>query len=422
MSVVMPTPDAGVVARFVAGDENALVALYRQEYDSLLSAATEALGPELAHFRSRVAHKAMLDAWHARERFQNPIAFSAYLEEAVHWESDNQRRRHASLRHREGAPIKHHVEVCTVDQAVKLLMDTLHAPEADHEQAAQEARAMQRAHAKEHVERVAGQSRWLLYGGLTVVVAVAIIGLQRMLDRAGSEVAIDRALKSDDVQNLNSGKGQRGALTLRDGTKATLGSETRLTVPDEFPSSQRTVQLEGTATFKVTPINDVKAIPFAVRAGTLTVTAKGTEFTVRNYTEDSGVVVHVTEGSVVAYDRVTDVSRTVNTGETVRFSGGTFATLDGVARDVAVAWTRDSIVFDQEPLRLVVPQLVRWYGMNAALVDETAGDRPVSMRIALNSSGEATKALTQAANLVINFGKDDRIEFSGAPAATAKKK
>lgn len=72
MSVVLPTPEAAVVARFVAGDESALVARYRQQKDSLLSAAAETLGPELAHFRSRVAHQAMLDTWHARERFPNP--------------------------------------------------------------------------------------------------------------------------------------------------------------------------------------------------------------------------------------------------------------------------------------------------------------------------------------------------------------
>lgn len=416
MSVVMPTPDAGVVSRFVAGDENALVALYRQEYDSLLSAAAESLGAELAHFRGRVAHKAILDAWHVRERFQNPIAFSSYLEEAVHWESEHQRRRHASLRHREGTATRHHVDVPSVDDAVRQLMETLHAPESDHEQAAQEARAMQRAHAKEHVERVARKPRWMLYGAVAVIVAVGIIGAQRMLDSAGSEVAVDRALKSDDVQHLSSNKAQRGTLTLRDGTRATLGSETRLTVPDEFPVSQRTVQIEGTATFRVPPSSDLRAIPFSVRAGSLSVTARGTAFTVRNYAEDPGIVIHVTEGSVIVRDRSSDATRTVNAGETVRFAGGTFATLDGVARDVAVAWTRDSIVFDQEPLRRVVPELVRWYGINAALIDESAGDRPVSMRIALNSSGEATKALTNAANLVITFGKDDRIEFSGAPA------
>lgn len=421
MSVVMPTPDAGVVSRFVAGDENALVALYRQEYDSLLTAAAESLGPELAHYRGRVAHKAMLDAWHARERFRNPIAFSGYLEEAVHWEADNQRRRHAALRHREGPQAKHHVEVATIDEAVRHLMDVLHAPETDHAQAAQEARAMQRAHAKEHVERVAGRPRWLLYGGMAVVVAVLIIGAQRMIDSAGSEVAVDRALKSDNVQNLNSGKGQRGTLTLRDGTKATLGSETRLTVPDEFPSTQRTVQLEGTATFNVSKSANPKALPFAVRAGSLTVTATGTVFTVRNFAEDGGVLVQATEGTVELHDRVSDARQSLKAGDAVRFANGTFTPMNGIARDVAFAWTRDSIVFDNAPLKSVVPELVRWYSMNAALVDESAGDRPVNMRIALNSSGEATKALTQAANLVINFGKDDRIEFSGAPAPTVKK-
>jgi len=47
----------------------------------------------------------------------------------------------------------------------------------------------------------------------------------------------------------------------------------------------------------------------------------------------------------------------------------------------------------------------------------------VSMRVALASSGDATKALTQAANLTIQFGKDDRIEFNdGAKGAAPAKK
>ena len=92
-----------------------------------------------------------------------------------------------------------------------------------------------------------------------------------------------------------------------------------------------------------------------------------------------------------------------------------------------MAWTRDSIVFDNTPLRAVVPELVRWFSLDAVLADSTIGDRPVSMRVALASSGDATKALTQAANLGITFGKNDRIEFRDvsavpAPAAGAKKK
>ena len=59
MSIVLPTPDAALAARFAGGDENALATLYRQQYDSLLSAARHVLGDDLAHYRGRVAHKAM---------------------------------------------------------------------------------------------------------------------------------------------------------------------------------------------------------------------------------------------------------------------------------------------------------------------------------------------------------------------------
>jgi ferric-dicitrate binding protein FerR (iron transport regulator) len=234
---------------------------------------------------------------------------------------------------------------------------------------------------------------------------------------------VDRALKGENVQNLTSSKGQRGTVTLRDGTRATMGSETRLSIPEEFAGTQRTVELEGTATFTVTPSNgDPKSIPFAVRAGTATVTAKGTVFTVRSYPEDKAVYVQVAEGTVELKDRASGTVTPIKAGEAVKFiTDGTVTPLDGVARDVALAWTRDSIVFEQTPLRAVVPELVRWFGINAVLADSSIGDRPVSMRVALNSSGEATAALTKAADLTIAFGKDDRLEFNAAPAKPAPK-
>lgn len=420
MTIVLPTPEAGLVSRFSAGDENALVALYRDEFESLLDAASERLGHELTHFRGRVAHKAMLDTWEARERFQNPVAFNAFLEEAVRHEADIQRRKHAALHHREGQT-KHHVTVPGVDEAVRLLMDELHAPDVDHATAVEEARAMKRTHAKEHIERVAERPRWLLYGVIALVVVVAIGAGQRLMERASVEVAIDKALKGENAQTLTSGRGQRGTLSLRDDTQVRMGSDTRLIVPAAFATSQRTVQLEGTAMFTVSPTSTAAATaPFAVRAGSLTITAKGTVFTVRNFVEDGAVTVEVIEGSVEARDREGEAVQTIEAGQAVRFAGGAFAPLDGVARDVAMAWTRDSIVFEQAPLELVVPELVRWFAMNAVLADPSVKDRPVSMRIALNSSGEATKALTEAAKLTIDFGKNDRIEFKAAPEQAAK--
>jgi ferric-dicitrate binding protein FerR (iron transport regulator) len=110
----------------------------------------------------------------------------------------------------------------------------------------------------------------------------------------------------------------------------------------------------------------------------------------------------------------------ISAGQALRFANGAAAPLTGIARDVALAWTRDSIVFDKAPLGQVIPELVRWFGMNAVLVDTAAAARPVSMRLALNSSGEAARVLTQTANLTLSFGKDDRLEFSGAPVPAKK--
>jgi len=413
MAAVLPTPDPTLVARFAGGDESALTALYRQEYDRLLEASGAALGADLAHFRGRVAEKATIDAWEARSRFENPVALVAYLDEAVKQEAALQRRKHASL-HRTDSQTASHVAVLDVEDAVPQLLASLHGPAVDHDALRAEARDLQKAHTRERVQRVGGRPKWIVPTLIGVgVLAVMFVG-QRVLEKAGVEAAVDRALKADGGQTLSAQKGQRGSLTLRDGTKAAIGSDSKLHIPEAFATTVRTIALEGTATFTVTPSTDPTATPFAVRAGDATFTATGTVFTVRHFADDQVIFLQVTDGTVQVKDREHGTTQEVKAGSAIRIGpDGAMTPLTGGALDGAMAWTRDSLVFDNQPLKTVIPELVRWFGLNAALVDESIGDRPVTMRVALSSSGDATKVLTQAANLTIQFGKDDRIEFTG---------
>lgn len=418
MAVVLPLPDAALVDRFAQGDENALIALYRQEYDGLLAMAKEVLGPDLAAYRGKIAHAAMLDTWAERERFESPLAISAFLEEAVRQEAHAQQRKHAALHHRAGATTSSHLTVPDVDGAVRALMDALHTT-VDHEAAMREARDAQRLHAREHVERVVERPRWVLYAGLAVTAAIVLFFGQRMLDVMSRESALDAALSSTDAQLLSSGNGQRGALTLRDGTRAMLGSDTRLRVPAAFGNTLRTISLEGTATFTPAPAaSHARGLPFAVRAGALTLTAQGTVFSVRHFPGEDGSVLAVSEGVVEIRHRANRTVHRVEAGQAVRVAEtGVITPLDLNARDAALAWTRDSLVFHATPLRRVVPELVRWFGMNAVIADSGLLDKEVTMRIPLTSSGEAAKALTEAAGLAIQFGKNDRLEFVPAPEA-----
>lgn len=426
MAVALPTPDAAVVSRFTTGDQAALTTVYRQLYDGLAARAGEVLPAELATFRGRVAERAMLSAWQSRERFASPMNLVDYLDDAIQAESDVQRRKHASLS-RKGGGAASHVTMLSTDDAVAKLLEAL-SP-VDHEKAMAEAREAKKAHTKEHVERVGGRPKWIIPTVLGVVAVVAIIGLQRYLDKAGVDAAIDRSLKAEGVQTLSASKGQRGSVTLRDSTKATIGSDSKLRIPEDFASTKmRTIALEGTATFTPHVESGPESVPFSVRAGGATFTAASGAFTVRGFAEDSAVFLDVKEGTVQVKDRESGKTQDVAAGSALKIVGATFTPLEGVARDVAMAWTRDSLVFDNQPLNKVLPELVRWFSLNAAITDPSVEARPVSMRVALASSGDATKALTTAANLAIQFGKDDRLEFNdaakapAAPAAAAKKK
>ncbi|MDR1676483.1 MAG: FecR domain-containing protein [Tannerella sp.] len=82
------------------------------------------------------------------------------------------------------------------------------------------------------------------------------------------------------MQTLYVPTGQRAELTLADGTKVWLNSQTTFTFPDCFSTTSREVFLEGEAYFEVTH-DETK--PFAVHAKSYEIRVLGTEFNVSAY-------------------------------------------------------------------------------------------------------------------------------------------
>jgi transmembrane sensor len=165
--------------------------------------------------------------------------------------------------------------------------------------------------------------------------------------------------------------GERETVTLGDGTRFTLAPASRMRLAANYGRDRRDVYLEGQAYFAVA--HDA-ARPFVVHAANAVTEDVGTRFVVRSYPEDRAVRVVVTEGAVSLGDsggrsngRAVLGQRTV--GEVDR--RGTTTLQRGADVDADVAWTRGELTFNKTPVREVVVELSRWYGLQVQLADST---------------------------------------------------
>ena len=145
---------------------------------------------------------------------------------------------------------------------------------------------------------------------------------------------------------------------LPDGSSVELGGRSSLSVV--YSSQNRVVVAEdGETLFRV---SKDPSRPFIVRAGPVTVTAVGTAFVVRRAGES--VSVAVTEGAVdVRVDGGGGVSEVrAAAGQLVRYDRGRLSeSLEMLAPEAATAWREGQLQFVDEPLRLVIASINRYY-------------------------------------------------------------
>ncbi len=216
--------------------------------------------------------------------------------------------------------------------------------------------------------------------------------------------------------------GSRKSVDLPDGSTLALsgGSEVQI----EFLSATRKLQLNrGEAHFSVAKDADR---PFLVSAGTVTVRAVGTAFTVRR--ESASVEVIVTEGKVrvtrddlpagaaansepmnlVAGDRaVIDTSAYA--------AGSEGAKLTPVVIREKLTWQTPRMVFSNTPLSEVVERFNRYSRVQLEIADQELADRPVggsfdatnaeSFAKLLSASGDVTVTKVSETKIVLSKGR-----------------
>lgn len=152
-------------------------------------------------------------------------------------------------------------------------------------------------------------------------------------------------------------QGGEYSLTLADGSRIWLNSETTLRYPVNFTGKFREIELEGEAYFEVTPDS---LRPFYVRMGNQSVEVLGTHFNVSHYKSDTLWHATLVEGKVKIHSG----------GHSCILQSGTHYkenTVSGHSEIIKVntqlytSWKDGKVFFQDERLEDIIRKLARWY-------------------------------------------------------------
>ena len=160
---------------------------------------------------------------------------------------------------------------------------------------------------------------------------------------------------------------EQSRLTLPDGTRVWVNSETEIKYSNQFNTKERDILLLGEAYFEVTHNEN---LPFYVEANGARIKVTGTKFNVKGYSDDSKVETVLVEGKV-ELSRVGDKS-----GSSIELRPGDKATLSledskvSISREDVmddVAWKDGKLVFRNIPLKEVCKTLERHFNADILL-------------------------------------------------------
>ena len=194
-------------------------------------------------------------------------------------------------------------------------------------------------------------------------------------------------------------RGRDVTATLSDGSYLTLSAGSRARWPASFGTKSRDIALEGQAFFDV--VHDATR-PFRVHTRDAIAEDVGTRFVVRAWPELPAVEVAVETGLVALTDtlHVRDATATVlRAGQLGRLGpDGTVAVVPDA--DVALAWARGQLVFENSTLTEVLPAISRRFGVDLR-ADPALADRRLSARFATQSLPELLNALAVSLDVTV---------------------
>ncbi|MHB8837884.1 MAG: FecR family protein [Gemmatimonadaceae bacterium] len=378
-------------ADFKAGKETALEQIFRANFEAFTKEANEKLDDPGG--AQKVAASAFLDVWDRRAKIESTDQLQSLLLSAINGETAHEMRRRAAAHHMAGNHGKAHESTPaeTLDQWWAKITGVLHAAHADPAEVAKQRAEHSRHEAAAHMKKVAPKKRTGFYVLVVILLAIGAGVPLWYLNKGAEGTKAQQLLKKDEAKSMRTKDGQRGEVTMEDGVVVKMGASTYVKYTESYPLDARAMQILGVAEIKAPKLDT----PLLVRVGNAWVYANDAVFIGRSFPEDSdAAMLKALTGSVtVRFDKD---EKTLAEGATLLvLRNGTFMDLDENRAEFAFGWIGGNFDATHQPLRRVLAEFKKWYGINIVPKDSSFMDRPVSMTASLDSSKVAIKALEE---------------------------
>ncbi len=212
-------------------------------------------------------------------------------------------------------------------------------------------------------------------------------------------------------------KGEQRTVTLSDGTRVWMNTDTALTV-EISPELRKVVLERGEALFDVR--HDVR--PFDVVAGNGRIRDLGTQFNV--YSGPQGVSVSVLDGvvevSLKEGARQAMSSQVLSKGHAVSYDNrGVLSAVKTADENAIAAWCNGRFVFDETPLSEVVAQMNRYWDGVIRISDPPLEKLTLSGVFRTDDHEGLLEAIGQILPVAVEKVDDSTIVLSARRAATA---
>ncbi len=220
-------------------------------------------------------------------------------------------------------------------------------------------------------------------------------------------------LADSQINTLYTEKAVKAQVTLPDGSKVWLNSDSRISYPTTFTGASREVEFSGEGYFEVTKDS---LCPMIIRCNKdFRVEVYGTTFNIKSYDNDKYAQTTLYSGSITLVNESTGIEQSIvvepNKSYTIEphknINEATISNTNNI-KDIS-AWKEGKIIFKSTPMPEVIKILERWHGTKFHLESEYARNLTITAVLEQESVVQIMELISFSTDLSYTINKDKSI-------------